>query len=66
VVHHSFEIGVHDELKLFFVDGLGGINKTFIYNLIFIDIQSKGEIALMMTSLRTTTLLLQRNRTTHS
>jgi hypothetical protein len=60
VVHHSFENGVHDELKLFFVDGLGGINKTFIYYLIFIDIQLKGEIALMMASLGTTTLLLQR------
>jgi len=61
VVHHSFENGVHDELKLFFVDGFRGINKTFIYNLIFIDIQLKGEIALMMASLGMITLLLQRN-----
>jgi hypothetical protein len=49
-VHCSFENGVHDGTKLFFMNGFGGISKKNLYKFIFVDNCSKGEITLTMVS----------------
>jgi hypothetical protein len=52
--------------KVIFIDGLGGTGKTYIENLILNTMRSHGDIALDVTSLGITVLLLLGGRTAHS
>uniref|UniRef100_A0A0D3BGQ9 ATP-dependent DNA helicase n=1 Tax=Brassica oleracea var. oleracea TaxID=109376 RepID=A0A0D3BGQ9_BRAOL len=51
---------------VFFVYGLGGTGKTFLWRLLFAAIRSRGEIVLNVASSGITSLLLQGGRTAHS
>jgi hypothetical protein len=60
---------VHDPKpmdKTFFVDGLGGASKTFLYGCLLSKVRSIGDIALSMASSSITTLLLEGACTVHS
>lgn len=50
----------------FFIDGPGGIGKTFLYRALLAYIRLKGQIALAAAISGIATLLLPRGRTTHS
>jgi hypothetical protein len=52
--------------KTFFVDGLGGAGKTFLYGCLFSRVRSTGDIALSMASSGIAALLLEGGCTTHS
>lgn len=55
-----------DEDGSFFVDGLGGTEKTFLYNILLAYIRSLGEIAVVVTSFEIAAILITGNYTTHS
>ncbi|KAH8942819.1 hypothetical protein BDL97_13G015800 [Sphagnum fallax] len=60
---------VHDPRpvdKTFFVDGLGGVGKTFLYGCLLSKVRSTGDIALSMASSSITALLLEGSCTAHS
>jgi len=60
---------VHDPRpvdKTFFVDGLGGAGKTFLYGCLFSRVRSTGDIALSMASSGIAALLLEGGCTAHS
>ncbi len=60
---------VHDPRpvdKTFFVDGLGGTSKTFLYGCLLSRVRFTGDIVLLMASFGITTLLLEGSYTTHS
>ncbi len=60
---------VHDPKpmdKTFFVDGLGGAGKTFLYGCLLSKVRFTGDIALSMTSSGIAALLLEGGCTTHS
>jgi len=60
---------VHDPRpvdKTFFVDGLGGASKTFLYGCLLSKVRSTGDIALSMASSGITALLLEGGCTAHS
>jgi hypothetical protein len=60
---------VHDPRpvdKTFFVDGLGGVGKTFLYGCLLSKVHSTGDIALSMASSGIATLLLEGGCTAHS
>ncbi len=60
---------VHDPKpvdKTFFVDGLGGANKTFLYGCLLNKVRSTGDIALSMASSNIAALLLEGGCTAHS
>jgi ATP-dependent DNA helicase PIF1 len=60
---------VHDPRllkKTFFVDGLGGVDKTFLYGCLLSKVRSTNDIALSMASFGIATLLLEGGCTTHS
>ena len=61
-----FGIYVHMQTHLFFIDGPGGIGKTFLYNLLLGRVRCEGHIALAMASSGIATLLLNGGRTAHS
>ncbi|XP_072094140.1 uncharacterized protein [Arachis hypogaea] len=50
----------------FFVDGLGGIGKIFLWNLMSAEIRSRGDIVLNIASSGIASLLFPNGRTTHS
>ncbi len=52
--------------KVIFIDGLGGIGKTYTENLILNAMRSRGDIALVVASLGIAALLLSGGRTAHS
>jgi hypothetical protein len=52
--------------KTFFVDGLGGVGKTFLYGCLLIKVHSTSDIALSMASSGIATLLLEGGCTAHS
>jgi len=52
--------------KTFFVDGLGGAGKTFLYGCILSNVRSIGDIALSMASSGIAALLLEGGCTAHS
>jgi hypothetical protein len=52
--------------KTFFVDGLGGVGKTFLYGCLLSRVRSTGDIALSMASPGITALLLEGGCTAHS
>jgi len=60
---------VHDPKlldKTFFVDGLGGAGKTFLYGCLFSRVRSTGDIVLSMASFGIVALLLEGGCTVHS
>ncbi len=60
---------VHDPRpvdKTFFIDGLGGASKTFLYGCLLSRVRSTGDIALSMTSSGIAALLLEGGCTPHS
>ncbi len=60
---------VHDPKpldKTFFVDGLGGAGKTFLYGCLLSRVRSTGDIALSMASSGIAALLLEGGCTAHS
>jgi hypothetical protein len=60
---------VHDPRpvdKTFFVDGLGGASKTFLYRCLLSKVRSTGDIALSTASSGITALLLEGGYTIHS
>ncbi len=60
---------VHDPRpmdKTFFVDGLGGAGKTFLYGCLLSRVHCTGDIALPMASFGITALLLEGGCTAHS
>ncbi|XP_027169196.1 uncharacterized protein LOC113768887 [Coffea eugenioides] len=56
----------NDHKGLFFLDGLGGIGKTFLYKALLADIISKGFIALAIASSGVAASILPGGRTAHS
>jgi hypothetical protein len=52
--------------KTFFVDGLGGAGKTFLYGCLLSRVRSTGDIALSMASSGIAAVLLEGGCTTHS
>jgi hypothetical protein len=52
--------------KVIFIDGRGGMSKTYIENLILNAVRSHGDIALAVTSSGIAALLLSGRRTAHS
>jgi hypothetical protein len=52
--------------KTFFVDGLGGASKTFLYECLLSRVRCIGDIALSMASSGITALLLEGSYTAHS
>jgi hypothetical protein len=50
----------------FFIDGLGGAGKTFLYNTVLSSIRAENEIALAVASSGIAALLLEGGRTAHS
>jgi len=52
--------------KIIFIDGPGGMSKTYIENLILNVVRSHGDIALVVTFSGIVALLLSGGRTTHS
>jgi hypothetical protein len=52
--------------KTFFVDGLGGADKTFLYGCLLNKMHSTNDIALSMASSGIADLLLEGGCTTHS
>lgn len=63
---HAFKDSVHSQDKMFFVDGLGGTRKTFLYKLLLSHVRSQGKIALAVASSGLAALLLPGGRTAHS
>ncbi len=60
---------VHDPRpvdKTFFIDGLGGAGKTFLYGCLLSKMRSIGDIALSVASFGITALLLEGGYTAHS
>jgi len=70
--HSIYDIvidAVHDTRpvdKTFFVDGLGGASKTFLYGCLLSRVRSTGDIALSMASSGIAALLLEGGCTAHS
>ncbi len=59
---------VHDPRlvdKTFFVDGLGGVGKTFLYGCLFSKVRSTGDITLSMASSGIAALFLEGGCTAH-
>ncbi len=50
----------------FFVDGLGGIGKTFLYSCLLGTMRAQGRVAIAVASSSIAALLLDVGRTTHS
>jgi primosomal protein N' len=50
----------------FFIDGLGGTGKTFLYSLLLNTVRAKGEVALAVASCALPALIMQGGRTAHS
>jgi hypothetical protein len=55
-----------DQGGVFFLDGLGGSRKTFVYNILPASVRNEGHVALAVTSSCITAFLLQGGRTSHS
>ncbi len=52
--------------RAFFVDGLGGIGKTFLYSCLLNTVRTQGRVAIAMASSGIVALLLDGGRTAHS
>jgi CO dehydrogenase nickel-insertion accessory protein CooC1 len=50
----------------FFIDGLGGTGKTFLYRTVMANLRSRGQIVLATASSGIAATLLPGGRTTHS
>ncbi len=50
----------------FFVDGLGGTGKTFVYSCLLITVRAQGRVAIVVASSGIAALLLDGGRTAHS
>ena len=50
----------------YFIDGLGGAGKTFLYNTVLSSVRAENEIALAVASSGIAALLLEGGRTAHS
>jgi type IV secretory pathway VirB4 component len=51
---------------LFFIGGLSGTGKTYLYNLLLANVRREGDIALAVASSGIAALLLEGGRTAHS
>jgi hypothetical protein len=68
-IYDNVIYAVHDPRpvdKTFFVDGLGGAGKTFLYGCLLSRVRSTGDIALSMASSGIAAVLLEGGCTTHS
>jgi hypothetical protein len=54
------------DLRAFFVDGLGGTGKTFLYSCLLSTVRAQGRVAIVVTSFGIVVLLLDGGRTAHS
>ncbi len=52
--------------RAFFVDGLGGTSKTFLYSCLLSTVRAQGRVAIVVASFGIDALLLDRGRTAHS
>jgi primosomal protein N' len=52
--------------RAFFVDGLGGTGKTFLYSCLLSTVHAQGRVAIAVASSSIATLLLDGGRTAHS
>ncbi len=52
--------------RAFFVNGLGGTGKTFLYNCLLSTVRAQGRVAIAVASSGIAALLLDRGRTAHS
>jgi hypothetical protein len=50
---------------IFFLDGQGGLGKTFVYNMLLASVQQDGHIAIKVTSSGITVLLVEGGQTSH-
>jgi hypothetical protein len=55
-----------DQGGVFFLDGLGGSGKTFVYSVLLASVCNEGHVALAVASSGIAALLLQGGRTSHS
>jgi len=68
-IYNNVIDAVHDPRlvdKTFFIDGLGGADKTFLYGCLLSKVHSTGDIALSMASSGIAALLLEGGCTAHS
>jgi hypothetical protein len=61
-----FNVIAQGEGAVFFLDGLGGSGKTFIYNVLLASVQRDGHVAIGFASFGIIALLLEGGRTSHS
>jgi len=61
-----FNAVAQGEGVVFFLDGLGGLGKTFVYNVLLASIRQDGHITIRVASSDIATLLLEGGRTSHS
>ena len=52
--------------RVFFIDGLGGTGKTFLYSLLLAHVRARGQVALAVAPSGIAALLVEGGRTTHS
>jgi hypothetical protein len=57
---------VYVDRRAFFVDGLGGIGKTFLYSCLLNTVRAQGRVAIVVASSGIAALLLDGGRTAHS
>jgi len=57
---------INNKGGIFFVDGLGGIGKTFLYRVLLATMRNQGKIALATTTSGVAASIMPRGRTTHS
>ncbi len=68
-IYNNVIDAIHDPRpldKTFFVDGLGGAGKTFLYGCLLSKVRSTTDIALLMASSGIAALLLEGDCTAHS
>jgi hypothetical protein len=61
-----FKVVAQGEGAVFFLDGLGGSNKTFVYNVLVALVQWDRHVAIEVASSSIMVLLLEGGRTSHS
>ncbi len=57
---------IQNRLRCFFVNGPGGIRKTFLYNTLLANVRSNSDIALAVASSGIAALLISGGKTAHS
>ena len=68
VVYEAITAAISNEVsgsKVFFMDGLGGTGKTYVYNLLLKSVRSSGGVALAVASSGMAAVLLEGGQTAH-